>query len=149
MLCSAGLLPCTVLRGVSWTGVGLSGFVTVMWLSVLYHSVSQFPWIAVLFLVGLLLFVGLPLHLLGTLLGRSLNGNPHNPCRTSAMPSAIPASPFYSRQSVLFVVSGILPFGCVFIEVFFVFASIWSYKYYYMYGFLLAVTGTRGETRES
>lgn len=121
--------------------MGVAAYVGVTWLSVATRSVSQFPWQTVLWLLGLLLGVGLPLHVLGTLLGRAFFGNPHNPCRTSAIPSAIPASPFYSRHGVLCVVSGILPFGCVFIEVFFVFASIWSYKYYYMYGFLLAMTG--------
>lgn len=122
-------------------GLALLGYVGVTALAVARRSVAQFPWATVLFLLALLLAVGLPLQLLGTLLGRRLRGNPQNPCRTAAAPSAIPASPAYSRPAVLFCVSGVLPFGCVFIEVFFVFASIWSYKYYYMYGFLLAMTG--------
>ena len=122
----------------------MAAYAGIMWLSVAVRSVSQFPWETVFSLLCLLLVVGLPLHVLGTLLGRTVFGNPHYPCRTSAIPSAIPASPFYSRHDVLCVVSGILPFGCVFIEVFFVFASIWSYKYYYMYGFLLAMTGMGG-----
>ena len=40
--------------------------------------------------------------------------------------------------------SGLLPFGAIFIEIFFIFASIWSYKYYYVYGFLASVVGRRG-----
>lgn len=36
-------------------------------------------------------------------------------------------------------VSGILPFGSIFIEMYFVFTSFWSYKFYYVYGFMLLV----------
>ena len=34
---------------------------------------------------------------------------------------------------------GILPFGCIFIQLFFVLSSIWSSHIYYMYGFLFLV----------
>lgn len=35
------------------------------------------------------------------------------------------------------VVGGVLPFGAIFVELFFVLSSIWTDKYYYVYGFLL------------
>ncbi len=35
--------------------------------------------------------------------------------------------------------SGILPFGSIFIEMYFMFSSFWNYKFYYVYGFLLLV----------
>ena len=34
---------------------------------------------------------------------------------------------------------GVLPFGCIFIQLFFVLNSIWSSQIYYMYGFLFLV----------
>ena len=34
---------------------------------------------------------------------------------------------------------GVLPFGCIFIQLFFVLNSIWSSHVYYMYGFLFLV----------
>lgn len=34
---------------------------------------------------------------------------------------------------------GILPFGAVFIELFFIFSSIWQHQIYYMFGFLFIV----------
>ncbi len=34
---------------------------------------------------------------------------------------------------------GILPFGAVFVELFFIVSSIWQHKFYYMFGFLLLV----------
>ena len=34
---------------------------------------------------------------------------------------------------------GILPFGAVFIELFFILSSIWQHQFYYMFGFLFLV----------
>jgi hypothetical protein len=35
--------------------------------------------------------------------------------------------------------AGVLPFGAVFVELFFIVSSIWQHKFYYMFGFLLLV----------
>ena len=37
------------------------------------------------------------------------------------------------------LVGGILPFGAVFIELFFILTSIWLHKFYYIFGFLTLV----------
>merc|ERR1712029_884519 len=37
------------------------------------------------------------------------------------------------------MVGGILPFGSIFIEMYFIFTSFWAYKIYYVYGFMLLV----------
>jgi transmembrane 9 superfamily protein 3 len=35
--------------------------------------------------------------------------------------------------------AGLLPFGSIFIETYFIFTSFWNYKFYYVYGFMLIV----------
>lgn len=40
---------------------------------------------------------------------------------------------------VLVPLTGILPFGSIFIELYFLFTSAWQHKFYYVYGFLLLV----------
>jgi hypothetical protein len=45
----------------------------------------------------------------------------------------------YARLPAVLVLSGLLPFGSIFIEMYFVFASFWAYKVYYVYGFMLLV----------
>merc|ERR1712109_330998 len=37
------------------------------------------------------------------------------------------------------IMGGVLPFGCIFIQLFFVLNSIWSSQIYHMYGFLFLV----------
>lgn len=51
----------------------------------------------------------------------------------------IPAAAWYGDPNILIPVAGILPFGSIFIEMYFIFTSFWSYKFYYVYGFMLLV----------
>jgi transmembrane 9 superfamily protein 2/4 len=40
------------------------------------------------------------------------------------------------------LVGGILPFGAVFVEVYYVLSSVWLHQFYYMFGFLFLVRQT-------
>merc|ERR1712130_1065177 len=40
---------------------------------------------------------------------------------------------------VIVSLGGVLPFGSIFIEMYFIFTSFWNYKVYYVYGFMLLV----------
>lgn len=40
---------------------------------------------------------------------------------------------------VITLMGGVLPFGSIFIEMYFIFTSFWAYKIYYVYGFMLLV----------
>ena len=40
-------------------------------------------------------------------------------------------------SNLVFMIIGILPFGSIFIEMYFIFTSFWAYKIYYVYGFML------------
>ena len=110
-------------------------------ISMYYGSLAAFPWKNLFTLTLFSLLVCLPLHTIGTIVGRSVRGNPNYPCRVASLPSPIAPAAFYAKPSFIIGVSGLLPFGAVFIEIFFIFASIWSYKYYYVYGFLASVVG--------
>lgn len=63
------------------------------------------------------------------------------PLNSYPPPRPIPSSPWYLSPSFIIPVSGILPFGSIFIEMYFVFTAFWSYKFYYVYGFMLLVYG--------
>jgi transmembrane 9 superfamily protein 3 len=53
----------------------------------------------------------------------------------------VPKHPWYRQRLVIALVSGLLPFGSIFIEMWFIFASFWNYKFYFVYGFMLLVYG--------
>jgi transmembrane 9 superfamily protein 3 len=77
-------------------------------------------------------FVSLPLVIGGTILGRRFTSKPHVPTRINAVPRPTPARPWYASSTMVVLLAGILPFGSIFIETYFVFTSFWNYKFYYV-----------------
>uniref|UniRef100_A0A665WQR7 Transmembrane 9 superfamily member n=1 Tax=Echeneis naucrates TaxID=173247 RepID=A0A665WQR7_ECHNA len=61
------------------------------------------------------------------------------PVRTNQIPRQIPEQSFFTKPVPGIVMGGILPFGCIFIQLFFILNSIWSHQMYYMFGFLFLV----------
>ncbi|KAI5054770.1 hypothetical protein GOP47_0029915 [Adiantum capillus-veneris] len=62
-----------------------------------------------------------------------------DPVRTNKIPRQIPEQAWYMRPAFSIFVGGILPFGAVFIELFFILTSIWLHQFYYIFGFLFIV----------
>merc|ERR1712100_563178 len=61
------------------------------------------------------------------------------PVRTNQIPRQIPEQPWYISALFTSMVGGILPFGAVFTELFFIMSSIWQHQFYYLFGFLMLV----------
>jgi len=61
------------------------------------------------------------------------------PVRTNPIPRAIPEQPWFAKPLFTALVGGILPFGAVFTELFFIMSSLWLHQFYYLFGFLALV----------
>jgi len=61
------------------------------------------------------------------------------PVRTNEIPRQIPAQAWYMGPHFTMLIGGILPFGAVFIELFFIMSSVWLQRFYYVFGFLILV----------
>ena len=57
------------------------------------------------------------------------------PVRTNEIPRQIPLQAWYMSAPFTMLIGGILPFGAVFIELFFILSSIWLHQYYYVFSF--------------
>merc|ERR1711972_1298496 len=55
------------------------------------------------------------------------------------IPRQIPEQPWYLSGLASCIIGGILPFGAVFTELFFIMSSIWQHQFYYLFGFLMLV----------
>jgi transmembrane 9 superfamily protein 2/4 len=92
-------------------------------------------------LVALLLFwfgLSLPLVFLGSFLGFRRDAI-EPPVRVNAIPRQIPEQVWYMRSVPSVLMGGVLPFGVVFVELFFILSSIWDHRFYYLFGFMLLV----------
>ena len=61
------------------------------------------------------------------------------PVRTNKIPRQIPEQQWYMQSAFSILIGGILPFGAVFIELFFILTSMWLHQFYYIFGFLFLV----------
>ncbi|KAF8406890.1 hypothetical protein HHK36_006011 [Tetracentron sinense] len=62
-----------------------------------------------------------------------------DPVKTNKIPRQIPEQAWYMKPVFSVFIGGILPFGAVFIELFFILTSIWLNQFYYIFGFLFIV----------
>merc|ERR1712087_250904 len=61
------------------------------------------------------------------------------PTRTNEIPRQIPKQAWYMVGVFNVLMGGILPFGAIFIELFFMMTSVWLQRFYYVFGFLALV----------
>ncbi|KAI3436249.1 hypothetical protein D9Q98_002302 [Chlorella vulgaris] len=108
-------------------------------IAIFYQSLAAVPFFSIVIVLLIWMFISFPLCLFGTVVGRNWAGAPDHPCRVKRIPSPIPDKKWYLRPSVIALVGGLLPFGSIFIEMYFIFTSFWNYKVYYVYGFFLLV----------
>lgn len=109
------------------------------WISLYYSSLNAIPLSVAFKMIAIWGFVALPLAVVGTILGRHLSSKYEPPCRVNSIPRPIPIAQWYSQPLFVIPVAGVLPFGSIFIEMYFMFTAFWSYKFYYVYGFMLLV----------
>ncbi|VDN04009.1 unnamed protein product [Thelazia callipaeda] len=102
------------------------------------HSSGAVPFTTMIALLFLWFGVDLPLVFLGFHFGYRKQAYPH-PVRTNQIPRQVPDQPWYLHTLPCMLLAGILPFGAVFIELFFIFSAIWENQFYYLFGFLFIV----------
>jgi len=59
--------------------------------------------------------------------------------RVNQIPRQIPPQSFYLQRIPSILLGGVLPFGAIFIELYFIMNSIWFNRIYYVFGFLSLV----------
>ncbi|GER27522.1 transmembrane 9 superfamily protein member [Striga asiatica] len=97
-------------------------------IAIFYGSLAAIPFGTMVVVFVIWAFISFPLALLGTVVGRNWSGAPNNPCRVKTIPRPIPEKKWYLTPSVISLMGGLLPFGSIFIEMYFVFTSFWNYK---------------------
>ncbi|CAO3607049.1 unnamed protein product [Mucor hiemalis] len=130
MIMTATLIPGTLLGGL----LGLNFFL------IYSNSSGAVPFGTMLATVALWLIISFPLSIAGSYVGLK-KPRIEQPVRTNQIPRQIPEQPTYLRSLPSIFMGGILPFGAIFIELYFIMNSIWFHRIYYGIGFLFLVFG--------
>lgn len=82
--------------------------------------------------------VSVPLVFLGSYFGYKRESFTF-PVRTNQIPRAIPRQEWYLSTPLTCLFGGILPFGAVSVELYFIMSALWLHQIYYIFGFLFLV----------
>ncbi|XP_023814810.1 transmembrane 9 superfamily member 2 isoform X2 [Oryzias latipes] len=101
-------------------------------------SSAAIPFGTLVAILALWFGISVPLTFIGAYFGFKKPAI-EQPVRTNQIPRQIPEQSFFTKPIPGIIMGGILPFGCIFIQLFFILNSIWSHQMYYMFGFLFLV----------
>ncbi|KAL9620863.1 MAG: hypothetical protein Q9160_004644 [Pyrenula sp. 1 TL-2023] len=106
-------------------------------------SSTAMPFGTLIGLAALWLLIQVPLVYVGSWYGYAKAAAWEHPTKTNSIPRQIPVQPWYTKDVFGILLAGLIPFAVLFIELLFVFESIWQDKsgYYYVFGFLSVVSG--------
>lgn len=104
------------------------------------QSSGAVPFTTMLAIIGIWFIISVPLSFAGSWLGFRAPAI-EAPVRTNQIPRQIPPTTTYLKPIPSMLLVGILPFGAIFVELYFIMQSIWFNKIYYMFGFLFLCYG--------
>jgi len=101
------------------------------------NSTAALPYTTIIVILSLFCFVSLPLHVFGGLIGKNTTTDFEAPCRPGKAARQIPTDlPWFRRTPAQLLVAGFLPFSAIYIELHYIFASIWGHRVYTLFGIL-------------
>jgi len=93
------------------------------------------PFLSILLIMALWFGISLPLVFLGGFFGFQQE-KIQNPGEVHRIPRQLPSQVWYMQAPFTILVGGILPFGAVFIELYFIMSSIWLHRSYVFFMFV-------------
>ena len=128
ILLTAGLFPGPVAAVFMWVNS----------IAIFHGSTSALPFTALLTVSALYVLVSFPLTVLGGVMAKNYaNGDFDAPTRTTKVAREIPTEvPWYRGQGFQVLIAGFLPFSAIYIELHYIFASMWGHQIYTLFGIL-------------
>jgi len=126
--------------GLLFPSIGFMVTFCLNMLSVSYNATNavSFGTYCVMILIWVFSLV---LLFIGTLVGRStyVFSKPPSAVNKNFVHPIPSDRAWYMNPYIFCILVGVLPFGSIFIEMYYIFNSFWNYKFYYVYGFMLLV----------
>ena len=107
--------------------------------AIAYRSTAALPFGTIVIIILLWAIVTIPLTIIGGIAGKNAKSEFNAPVRTTKYPREIPALPWYRSTIPQMCLASFLPFSAIYIELFYIFASVWGHKVYTIYSVLFIV----------
>lgn len=110
-------------------------FCFVNTVSIAYGSSSALPFGTIIIVILLWGLVTFPLTIVGSIRGKQ--PAPYEaPCKTNKVERQIPPVVWYRSTPLVLIFSGFLPFSAIYIELHYIFASVWGHRVYTLFEIL-------------
>jgi len=96
-------------------------------------------------ILGLWIVISTPMVFVGSFYGFSAE-KIQVPVKVNQIARYVPEAPWFANPPLSYLLGGLLPFGSVCIELFFIMSALWLHQIYYMMGFLICVILILGAT---
>jgi transmembrane 9 superfamily protein 2/4 len=136
---------CTLSTALFFPGVIMTLFLILNIFLALYGSAKTVSFFTIVVIFLLWICVASPLVFVGSFIGfkREVISTP---TKTNQIARVIPSTKHLLGYRFSSLLVGALPFSCASIEIYFLMSAIWMSQYYYLVGYLLAITISIGIT---
>nr|VDC60357.1 unnamed protein product [Brassica rapa] len=107
--------------------------------AIAYSETAALPFGTIVVIVLIWTLVTSPLLVLGGIAGKNSKVEFQAPVRTTKYPREIPQLPWYRSAIPQMAMAGFLPFSAIYIELYYIFASVWGHRIYTIYSILFIV----------
>ncbi|CAM8936379.1 unnamed protein product [Rhodiola kirilowii] len=107
--------------------------------AIVYNATAALPFGTIVVIVLIWTLVTSPLLVLGGIAGKNSKAEFQAPVRTTKYPREIPPLPWYRSSIPQMAMAGFLPFSAIYIELYYIFASVWGHRIYTIYSILFIV----------
>ncbi|GMP92750.1 hypothetical protein CsSME_00042839 [Camellia sinensis var. sinensis] len=128
-----------LLTGYLFCGPLLLTFCFLNTVAITYRATAALPLGTILVLFSIWMLVASPLLFLGGITAKNSKSEFQAPCHTTKCPKVIPPQRWYRGILPQMAVAGILPFGVIYVELYYLFVSVWGLRAYTIYAILFIV----------
>jgi len=130
---------CIVLTAGLFPAPTVAIFMWVNSVALAHGSTSALPFTTILTVTALYAFIAFPTTVFGGIVAKNYVPAEFNaPTRTTKVAREIPTEiPWYRGRPFQILIAGFLPFSAIYIELHYIFASMWGHQIYTLFGILL------------
>jgi transmembrane 9 superfamily protein 2/4 len=129
---------CTIATAIGFPGLIVTMFLILNVFLSLVGAATAVSFLTIFIVFLLWACVATPLVFVGSYFGYRAE-KVSVPTKTNQIARFIPETPYYASPPGSVLLAGLLPFGTVCIELFFIMSAMWLHQLYYIMGFLMAV----------
>lgn len=129
---------CTLATAIAFPGVIVSMFMILNIFLTIVGAATAVNFLTIFLVFFMWGCVATPLVFVGSYFGYRAD-KIEVPTKTNQIARFVPEVPYYAAPPTSVFIAGLLPFGSVCIELFFIMSALWLHQLYYIMGFLMAV----------